>query len=129
MANTGDIQKAQLCCELQPNLRLVADNSGALPLHWIARQEPSSALLECMVGMDDNRLAILNAADQSGWTALHFAVFNLRVRVVRWLLENGCDVNVCDKQGRTAFDLAEQRENPAVLELIQRAGGHSGQTA
>jgi ankyrin repeat protein len=109
-----------LCVELQPALRAVADRTGALPLHWASRIGASNAILSYLVGNDENAVNVLNAVDASGWSALHFAVYNSRVDVVKWLLQAGCVTHIPDKQGRAALDLAEQRENPIILDILQQ---------
>jgi hypothetical protein len=47
----------------------------------------------------------VNAVNENGQTAVHFAALSMDP-VVRLLAENGADLAIKDKQGRTALDFA-----------------------
>ena len=48
----------------------------------------------------------INSADTRGWTALHFAVENMLLDVVLFLLENGANPNQRDAGGQTPLHIA-----------------------
>ena len=49
---------------------------------------------------------------------LHYAIANRRLGVVRFLLDNGADVNAIDDSGTTALLLAKKIGNPFVLGIL-----------
>ncbi len=61
-----------------------------------------------IVGLDD-----LNAAG---------AVARGKADVVELLITYGADLNARDAEGTSALDLALERDKPALVELLQRAG-------
>ncbi|KAG7387050.1 hypothetical protein PHYBOEH_008372 [Phytophthora boehmeriae] len=68
--------------------------------------------------------ADMTAMDESGYTALHYAVSS-KNNMVSLLLEHGADVNATDKDHNTALHLAAKYCNiEAVLMLLDR--GASG---
>jgi uncharacterized protein len=68
----------------------------------------------------------VNTVDQSGQTALHGAARYARNTIIQFLAEHGAMLNVKDKRGRTALDIAQDslrpRESTASL-LRQLEGG------
>ena len=54
---------------------------------------------------------LVNAQGPSGWTALHAAARMNRWKVLCVLVDNGADVRIADKNGRTPFDLARKYKN------------------
>ncbi len=64
-----------------------------------------------------DRGADINAADDSGQTALHVAAASRGDDFVRFLVRNGATLDATDKQGRTPLDVA----------LGAGAGGGRGQ--
>lgn len=53
-----------------------------------------------------------------GMTALMFAVMFGRNELVKSLVERGAEVAVIDYRGLNAYDLANQSENQAALEIL-----------
>ena len=80
----------------------------------------------------------VNAANDQGQTALHFAALTGREKVIEFLYENGAKLDVKDKRGRTPYDVAtgvgnggnaEAVPEPEALEMIQKLLAKSkGQT-
>jgi ankyrin repeat protein len=77
------------------------------------------------------RGADIDAADETGQTALHVAVAQRGVPVVAYLLERGARTDLADTQGRTALDIALGKGGrgrggaappvrPEMTELLQR---------
>ena len=79
----------------------------------------------------------VNAKDDDGWTALHCAVRKYghpartyrpveeaKRKIVLLLLENGADVNVRDKRGRTPLDWAARKG--IVAKALIENGGKTG---
>jgi hypothetical protein len=62
----------------------------------------------------------LNAKDESGLTALHYAADADNGEAVRVLLLSGADPEIMDVQGHTARDLAEQGDKPSAIQSFDR---------
>jgi hypothetical protein len=60
----------------------------------------------------------LDARDANGFTALHFAALSGRLACARLLLEAGADVEVVECGGRTARELAKERDQIDVEVLL-----------
>ena len=63
----------------------------------------------------------IHAADEYGWTGLHGAAIGGHVEVCRFLVENGADTGKRDDDGKTAAQLAEERNFPMVLAMLDPA--------
>ncbi|XP_017866160.1 PREDICTED: G patch domain and ankyrin repeat-containing protein 1 homolog [Drosophila arizonae] len=61
----------------------------------------------------------LNACDAFGWTALMMAACEGAEEAVVWLLEQGAAVDVRDKSGQTALELARKKGNRNIVELLE----------
>jgi ankyrin repeat protein len=65
----------------------------------------------------------INGQDSAGRTALHLAVLNERVEVVRTLLEAGADVDITDQRfGFRPLHFSARKGNAGVCELLVRYG-------
>jgi uncharacterized protein YoaH (UPF0181 family) len=80
----------------------------------------------------------VNAANDQGQTAMHFAALTGREKVIEFLYENGAKLDVKDKRGRTPYDVAtgvgnggnaEAVPEPEALEMIQKLLAKSKTTA
>lgn len=72
--------------------------------------------------------AILHSTDNAGRTALFTAVEAAKINVVRWLLEQGVDVNFTDSFGLSAASTAIQANRPQTLQLLLESGASRQQT-
>ena len=89
----------------------------ATALHLAASHKAVTALL-AVPGID------VNAVRQQGLTALHEAVFNRRVDIVKELLAApGIDVNVADVRGHTPLHAAALVGDDAIIEAILAVPG------
>lgn len=61
----------------------------------------------------------LNACDAFGWTALMMAACEGAEEAVVWLLEQGAAVDVRDKSGQTALELARKKGHRNIVELLE----------
>ena len=60
----------------------------------------------------------MHTADSNGWTVLHAASRNGHLGVVKLLLRRGADVDVLDKDGRSAAELASGNDQADVAKFI-----------
>ena len=64
----------------------------------------------------------INAADDYGWTPLHYAVSRRQGEMVALLLERGAAIAPRDRIGRSPLDLAAQYNLPDMAELLISRG-------
>jgi ankyrin repeat protein len=68
-----------------------------------------------------NNGAKINGADANGATALMYAVQFGRKSVVKLLIARNADPYIKDKRGFDAFYLAQQLDDPEILEILKQA--------
>ncbi len=66
---------------------------------------------------------LLNTVDSSGDSALHIAVLKKNLPIVQFLIENGADVNIQNKLGKTALHHAGEQNAVDIAKLIIAHGG------
>lgn len=59
-------------------------------------------------------------ANNNGWTTSKWDLFKHNVKLVEYLIKNGAKVNIKNKEGKTALDLAE---NEDIKKLLEKAMG------
>ena len=74
-------------------------------------------LITALVGLGID----LDARDMSGYTALHFAASCGRLACARVLLEGGADIEVVDGRGRSARQLAQDKDQSDLVTLLENA--------
>lgn len=80
-------------------------------------------------------LAILNAQNKAGNTALHWAALNGHLESVKVLLDQGADPTITNQRGHDPIYEAELNDKKEVVEWVLREGGDeleegvSGETA
>jgi ankyrin repeat protein len=62
----------------------------------------------------------VHTADSNGWTVLHAASQRGHLRVVKLLPRLGADVNVVNKAGRSAGELASENGQSEVAKFISK---------
>ncbi len=74
--------------------------------------------------------ADINAMDESGWTALMYAIVESNTAIIITLLADGADVNTIIAtqstdnwpEGATPLSIAEELENSTIINLLKEAG-------
>jgi hypothetical protein len=110
----GKIVQARLLIEFGADTNC-QDQNGDTPLAYAAAKLPKiiPALLD--KGAEINRR-------HSGITALMVAADNGTPDAVKYLLRGGADVQLRDKQGRTALYYAQGRGHTQIVSLLKQAG-------
>ena len=95
---------------------LLLDLRGCNGLHYAGRANNLGALKKILEREPD-----INATDDFGWTPLHWAAASTRktARVVKTLLDEGCNKDLKDKAERTALDLATMFDNTGVVAILK----------
>lgn len=91
-----------------------SDSNGFQPVHWATTQVTALAVL---LSHDCNLSA--QARDLS--TPLHHAATEGKLDVVKWLVQNGADCAIKDKDGRTPVDRAKKKKHRDVVDFLKRA--------
>ena len=122
--------------------RMARDSKQRTSCHW-ASQRGQLSCLTLLIGQPGRRKmtpAEVDAADESGWTALHIAAWKGHLKIAGVLLEAGAWLDAKTAEGATPFLLARQEHptNAALLALLSGAGpanppgtvcDHCGKTA
>ena len=137
--SSPDIIRALLAAGADPNL---ATDDGTTPLMMAAGlgvrshqpltprgvpSPPAEAAVRVLVeaGVD------VNAVNNGDFTALHGATFRGLNEVIRYLVEQGADIDARDYRGRTAYRMAEGAKQsfqyqafPATAEFLKQLGAN-----
>lgn len=60
-------------------------------------------------------LTYVNAKNREGNTALHFAAFNGNIKIIKYLIELGADLDISNNRGLNVLHFASQGNQPASL--------------
>lgn len=103
-------------------VRTLLDHSAILTSIW--RRQTALHLasqnghLEVVRMLLAQRLVDVNATDEDGWTALHYAVDGERKNLVEFLLANSAWVTIRTRDGLTPVDLAVAKGNKLLVDLL-----------
>lgn len=71
--------------------------------------------------------ANVNAVDNNGGPALHWAVGGGKAKIVQLLLNHGANLTATDSHGQTALELAGKKNLPEIINHLKQANGPQGQ--
>jgi len=80
--------------------------------------ENAKKLLDLGADVDES----VNSGAAEGYTCLMMAARNQRPDIVKFLVENGADVNAKAANGSTPLSLAEEEEDEEMIELLKNLG-------
>ena len=95
---------------------LLLDLRGCNGLHYAGRANNLGALRKILEREPD-----VNVTDDYGWTPLHWAAASTRktAKVIKILLDEGCNKELKDKAERTALDLATMFDNTGAVAILK----------
>lgn len=123
-AQHGKTQALKALLEAKPDIDLTVGGAGYTPL-----------MLALVGGFDNTAQALIeggadvNAKNAAGITPLMIAAAGDRAASARLLLERGAKIDAKGENGITALGIASERENKAVIEVLQQAASGRGKTA
>jgi ankyrin repeat protein len=85
-------------------------------------EHPPAKVLELLNVRIEGFDAVQWREEETGTTVLHLAIVGRRIKVVKLLLERGCDVNVTDLDGCTPLRLACESGRIDMVKLIMEHG-------
>jgi len=65
---------------------------------------------------------LIRAADELGWTPLHWAAYDGQYQIARWLVEKGALIDAICQEGWAPLHLAIQEGSRVVTEFLVKAG-------
>ena len=110
----GDLEITKLLVENGADID-AKDNEG-----WSALMEASyEGHLKVVKYLVEKGIDRVNVKDNDGWTALMRASWRGYLEIVQYLVEIGADINIKNKDGKTALDWADIEE---IKEILRKAG-------
>lgn len=118
-----------------PNAKILVANGAKVNLAAIDGMTP---FLQASLGVSSGKVPIemcdllrknganINAAltkiSAIGWTALHYAIINSDVELVKYLIKYGANVNKATGEGSTPLYLAKLNNNEEIISTLKNAG-------
>ena len=118
-----------------PNAKILVANGANVN---IAANDGMTPFLQATLGVSSGKVTIemcdllrkkganINAAlskkSAMGWTALHYAVINGDVELVKYLIKYGANVNKATGEGSTPLYLAELGNQEEIIKILKSAG-------
>jgi ankyrin repeat protein len=142
---SGTLEEAKSCIEQGANVHVTDNNDRGALSFALDRSDKDLIKLLLSSGVSDrefieifidyvkeeNTLRVTNllglgasidGLDRSGWTALMWASFNGSIDMANFLITKGASVNVQNENSESPIRLARQKNNVAVITLLESKG-------
>ena len=100
-------------------MHYAASNNRAHCIANLVGEDSNLINATCNNNGADNTM-ISDGINYGGWTSLHFAAMKGNTESVQKLLELGADIHVLNEDGKTALDLAQERDHTNIVEMLQQ---------
>jgi ankyrin repeat protein len=111
----GQLEAAKVLAQAGSDLNAVAHNGMKVAVINTAAASGNAEIVKTVLAAG----ARPDHQQQAGYTALHEAALHDNVTMVKALLEAGADRAIRSDAGKTAADIAREKGNAAVLELLK----------
>ncbi|MCT4625090.1 MAG: ankyrin repeat domain-containing protein, partial [Schleiferiaceae bacterium] len=99
-----DPQQAIDCCKKKTTVLILGAHSTNLEaIEFLYSKHPNA----------------INLSDYKGNTALHYAVENGEIEIVKFLVSQGAEPSITNNKGKTALDLAIKKGNKEIIEMLK----------
>ena len=124
-AKDGDIQAMQTAIKSGANVNEASTGKGsANPIMWALWSNSSDQRILEMTKLLVENGANINTRDESGYTPLHWSVFNRRQEVVKYLIMQGADPTAKSNDGQTALEFAISANYGDILKILDPSKGN-----
>ena len=112
-AYSGSAETVEMLINQGANVNAL-DEFSWTPLHWVLYKDGLASRTN-----DVNSLKTSNSWPYGKTTSLHLAASEGHVKVVRFLVEKGADVNILDERGRKALHIAAIKGYVEIVRLLE----------
>lgn len=103
-----------------PSIRLEVDSEQNIGLILAVQTGNLEVIHELLGNMSKEQLAYKRPPDDQ--SALHYAVFNKNLDIVKVFIDHGVDLNLQNKKLQTALHFATEQENEPMVKLLCTSG-------
>ena len=114
----GELDRVIALLEKEPDLVMVPDACGLMPMHWAAARGKSQVVELLLAG----GAAADPLSNREGWTPMQRAAANGYTDVVSILLAHGADANALAQDGRSMLQRANTDGHFEIAKLLVRYG-------
>ncbi|MCF7900243.1 ankyrin repeat domain-containing protein [Candidatus Babeliales bacterium] len=115
-AKNGKVQELNRLLRAHPNIDVNAQDSDGYTALMLAAYNGHD---DCVTSLLDHPGIKVNAQTKNGYTALMCAAQNGHAFCVTALIRAGASKGIKNRNGNTAYDLAEDRDHRAIMSMVK----------